>query len=59
MAYQKHSDQYINWSQPFLKVARLALLFRFMRKFLLDYSEKKLYQVMVEDNHEIRPRAKD
>ena len=57
MAYQKHSDQYINWSQPFLKVARLALLFRFMRKFLLDYSEKKLYQVMVEDNHEIRPRA--
>ena len=57
MVNQTDQNQYISWSQPFLKIARLALLFRFMRKLLLEYSEKKLYQVLVEKDPEVRPKA--
>lgn len=55
-AYQPQ-EQYISWSQPFLKIARLAIIFKFLRKLLLDYSERKLYKVIVENDPEPRPRA--
>ena len=48
---------YKSWSQPFLKAAKMATAFPFSRKLLLAWSEKKLLQVMVEKNPEIRSRA--
>ncbi len=48
---------YRSWSRPFLKAARMATAFPFSRKILLSWAEKKLLQVMVERNPEVRPRA--
>ncbi len=47
----------IDWSNPFTRVVKLALAFKFLRHYLLNYSERKLYQYLVEDNPSVRPKA--
>ncbi len=57
MDSQTTSSQYISWSEPFLKIVRIAIIFKFLRKVLLEYSEKKLFDVIVEQDPGTRPRA--
>ena len=57
MKVPKLNNQTIDWSNPFLKVVRLAIIFKFLRRFLLSYSERKLYDALVENNPSVRPEA--
>jgi len=57
MEVPRTKNQGIDWSNPFLKVVRLAIVFKFLRHFLLNYSEKRLYEALVENNPSVRPKA--